>query len=721
MAVSHPPRGRVRGGPPGPRLRAAVPVLAALALALAAAPARASGQADTTAVVRDTVPAAPVYRLAPLEATVARDRLPPDRVPFAISVVDVAGMHPARPAVDLQEVLRSVPGVVVANRHSLANDTRVIIRGFGARSAFGVRGVRLVLDGIPLTLPDGQATLTNVDPGSLGRVEVLRGPAAALYGNAAGGVIALTTAEAEAGGWAEGTVAAGSYGTNDPTNLMRLQANAGGGGAHHVWTLGLSRLSTDGFRDYSRATRTGLNGRYRRSVGSRTTVSAVLHVASVPLAENPGALPLDSALARPRMAWPGNVATRSSKEVRQTQGGLALRHTLGPALLEVAGFGLDRRMDNPLPFGRHIRLNRSGGGARVLARSAYDGTTTWSLGFEAQTQRDDRVERDNVGGEPGGNLHQDRVDRVTAWAPFGLAQWSPHPRLALRAGGRYDAVAFVSRDRLGLAGVEGRQPRRVLDAWSGSGGALVDLGRGTRAWVSASTWFQTPTTTELINAPPAPGEPCCGTGFNQGLEPQDGWGAETGVAGRAGALSWEVVLFDLRVRNEILPFQVEGIEGRDFYRNAGRSRNRGLEMGIDARLAPGWTAGLSYAYSGFRFEAPVDESLTGNRLPGIPPQRLDGRLSWRRDGLILGLDVEWVDRMPVNDANTAHAPRYTTLDLRAAREIRTGSGTLEPFIALTNMLDARYSASVVINAFGGRFHEPAPGRSLLVGLRARLR
>jgi iron complex outermembrane recepter protein len=700
-------------------MRAALLLAAALLAPTAAVgqePAEPGGAATALA---DTIPT-PVYRLGGIEATVARGALPADRVPFAITMLESADRHVATPAVDLQELLRRVPGVVVGNRHNLAMDTRVVVRGFGARSAFGVRGVRILLDGIPLTLPDGQAALTNVDPGSIGRVEVIRGPAAALYGNAAGGVIALSTTEPPPDGMLEVRAAAGTYGTGDPGNLVRLQGNAGGTGVRDSWFVGLSHLATDGFRDYSSARRTGLNARYRRVVGERSAVTAILNVAVVPLAQNPGALPLDSAEQRPRMAWPQNVSTGSSKEVSQAQGGAAFSHDLGPALVEAAAYGLGRSMDNPLPFGRYIRLARSGGGARVVMRAADDRPTSWTAGFEAQMQSDDRVERDNIAGAMGGATYQDRVDRVASLAPFAFAQVDVHPRLAVRVGGRYDAVVFDSENRLGSAAAD-RSARRVLDAWSGSTGALFQLGTGVAAFGSLSTWFQTPTTTELINVPPQPGEECCQTGFNPDLEPQDGWGWEAGLRGRTGPVAWEVTGFDLSVRNEILPFQVEGVDGRDFYRNAGRSVHRGVEVGGNAGLGRGWGIGVAYAYSGFRFDEQGDDALAGNRLPGIPPHRLDAWLSRTAGVVTMELELEWVDRAPVNDANTAFAPAYAIADVRAARQMAVAGAMLEPFVAVTNVLDVRYSASVVINAFGGRYHEPGPGRALLLGLRARFR
>jgi iron complex outermembrane recepter protein len=661
-----------------------------------------------------------VVPLGSVEATVARGAHPVDRVPFAISVVESTALHPAMPAVDLQELLRRVPGVVVSNRHNLAMDTRIAVRGFGARSAFGVRGVRILLDGIPLTLPDGQAALTNVDPGSIGRIEVLRGPAAALYGNAAGGVISMTTMEAPTGGLLEGRAAAGTYGTGDLTNLLRLQGNAGGVGQRDAWFVGVSHMSADGYRDHSRAERTGVSARYRRALGQRSAVTAIANVATVPVALNPGSIPLDSMRVRPRMAWPQNVTTAASKEVTQTQGGAAFTHRFERALIEAAAYGIGRKMDNALVFGRYIRLDRRGGGVRLLARAPDNEALNWTAGLEVQSQSDDRLERDNVAGEMTGPVHQDRVDRVTSAAPFVFAQVPLHPRLNLRAGARYDAVVFDSDDRLG-ATPEDRSARRTLDAVSGSVGALADVGGQRQAWASVSSWFQTPTTTELINTPPPDGEPCCPTGFNPDLDPQDGWGMEAGVRGRSGPLAWEVVGFDLRVRNEILPFQVEGIPGRDFFRNAGRSTYRGVEVAGTLDFAGGWAAEIGYALSEFRFTDPPTPAAQGARLPGIPPHRVDAGLGWRGRGWNVRLDGEWADRTPADDANTGFAPGYAALDLRVSHRISSGRGEVEPFVAVSNLTDARYSGSLTINAFGGRYHEPAPGRALLLGARARFR
>ena len=693
-------------------LRFRPPHAALPAVLLLAASIPGGGAAQVT----DTLPDSVAYRLGTIEASVARSRLPLARIPVAVSVVREGQIRHARAQVDLHESLRGVPGVAVDNRHNFALGTRVAIRGFGARSAFGVRGVRILVDGIPVTLPDGQSTLTNVDPGATGRIEVLRGPASVLYGNAAGGVIALHTVEPPAAGLREARIAVGVDEAAVDPSLVRVQATAGDAAERSSWVVSLSHLSIDGFREHSSASRTGAVGRIRWAPDDRSVLTFVLNGAVVPVAENPGSLTLTTALDSPRLAYPNNVATSSGEAAGQLQGGVSYRRGLRHVDVEATAYAHYRDLDNPLPFGRHIDLGRVAGGFRALASTAADAAISVTAGLETEAQRDDRVERDNVDGEPGGATHRDQIDQVLSAAPFVLAQAAVGPGVELRAGARYDVVRFETDDRL-TAG-DDVSGSRTLDALSGSGGVLVALPRDVSGWASLSTWFQTPTTTELLNAPPAPGEVCCPAGFNPDLEPQDGWGGEVGLR-RAGALSWEVVAFRIRVENEILPIQVADGGERDFFRNVGSSVRNGIEAAVATDIGPIGRLAAAYTYSDFRFRDNPDDALEGNRIPGIAPHRLNLALERELGPWRAAVEGEHIARYPVDDANENWNPGFTVVDLRASYELRTPTLHLQPFIALNNVLDERYNSSVVINAFGGRYYEPAPGRTLLLGATAR--
>ncbi|MGH7504762.1 MAG: TonB-dependent receptor plug domain-containing protein, partial [Longimicrobiales bacterium] len=269
-------------------------VLILVALSAVAAPLAAQPPTG-----RDTLPA--VVPLDSLEVTVTRRTVPVDRVPAAVSTVDRETIQRGQPTVTIDEALSAVPGVFVSNRYNFALGPKISVRGLGARASFGVRGVRVIADGIPLTMPDGQTNLNNLDLGSAGRIEVIRGPASALYGNAAGGVIAVTTeAPPEVPFAAEARLVAGNLGrgVHAPARLTKLQAKVGGTSGNAGYMVSVSRLETDGYRDFSAARQTLINAKAEFALDPRTSLTAVVNALDAPLAESPGSLPADSARVR---------------------------------------------------------------------------------------------------------------------------------------------------------------------------------------------------------------------------------------------------------------------------------------------------------------------------------------------------------------------------------------------------------------------------------------
>jgi iron complex outermembrane receptor protein len=684
-----------------------------VALAAAAGSARAQARPDTLktdTAVADT-PAAAVYRLPALEATVARGLLPLQELPMATTTVDRRVIRRAHATVGLDEALAGVPGLEVDNRYNLALGSRISIRGFGARAAFGVRGIRILVDGIPLTLPDGQATLTNIDLGSAGRIQVLRGPSSLLYGNAAGGVISIETEVPDAPRFAQGRVVVGNYGTANPTDFWKVQVNAGGRSRDLDYIAGLSHMSLHGFREHSAARRLAFNGKLRYAPDDASQLTLIVNVADVPLAQNPGSLPADTARLRPQAAWPANVATRSGEASTQGQAGVRYERRLGPGAFDVMVYGLGRSVGTALPFRRFIRLHRRSGGARGTYRAGArvgGRPVTLAAGFDADVQRDDRRETDNVGGQPGDSVFRDELDRVTAM-------------LDVTGGVRYDATSFTAIDHLATAASD-NSGTRTLSAFSGTAGAVLHATEGLSVYASVSSSFQTPTTTELLNAPPVAGN-ALPSGFNPDLRPQTALSVELGARGRVDDfVSGQVSIYTMDVRDALVPFQIASVPGRDFYRNAGRSRRRGLELGIDVRLSRRVTVNAAYTFSDFTFldDGLPDVSNEGNRIPGVPKNRFTATVTWSGEEGFLAVQGRAFDRLFVDDGNTAADPPdgsglTATFDIRAGARIRLGTRVLAPFLALQNITAVRYNASVVVNAAAGRYYEPAPGRAFLLG------
>jgi iron complex outermembrane receptor protein len=642
---------------------------------------------------RDTVP----VPLDSLVVTVLRTPFDAIRAPYAVAVVRSGEIQRAKPGLALDEALRGVPGVQVDNRYNYALGERISIRGFGARAQFGVRGVKVLLDGIPATLPDGQTTLNQVDLGALSRVEVLRGPASALYGNAAGGVILL---ESEVPRGVEARAAGGANG------LRRVQAAAGGG-----WGgVSVSHLRYGGFREWSDADNLRANARARIG-GVQLVANAVRYDA-----RNPGSLSDSLLRIERRQAFANNVRQQTGERGQQGQVGATWRGAVGPGQLEVAGYALARDLDNPIPQ-RIIDLDRTAGGARALARIGTGGLR-WTVGVETDAQRDQRLNFINRQGERGDRV-LDQRERVTSTAGFTQLAATLGGRLGLLGSVRHDRFRFDVRDRLISLGNPDDSGSRRLDATSPAFGASLGLGEALNLYGNVATAFETPTTTELANRPSGAG------GFNPDLQPQRTRSVEVGAKGRfLGIGAYQVAAYRARVRDALIPFEIPDVQGRQFFRNAGSTVHQGIEAGISAAPLRGVRTQVAYTYTDARFEryVVVGDTLNGNRIPGVAPRRLDALVSLAlgRSGF-LDLEGRYASDTPTNDANTAHSPSYFVADARLGAEgVRLGRVTLSPFVGVSDLLDAEYNTSVVVNAFGRRFYEPGPGRGLYAGAEVRL-
>lgn len=657
---------------------------------------------------RDTVAALP---LDTVRIRVLRVPVVAARAPYAVSVVSAREIGRAKPGLALDEALRAVPGVQVESRYNYAVGERVSIRGFGARAQFGVRGVRVVYDGIPATAPDGQTTLNQVDLGALVRAEVIRGPAAALYGNAAGGVILLTSASPPATPYgAEYQATAGSDG------LLRLRTAAGGTVGAVSYQASIMRLGYDGYREQQGAR--NLLGSARLGFrGTPGDFSLVLHTVNYD-ARNPGSLS-DSLLRMDRrQAFSGNRRDRTGETGRHRELGATWERRVAGATLNASAYGVARALDNPIPS-RVIELSRRSGGATLTVRSSDEAPLRWALGAEAAGQRDDRRNYANIAGGRG-DLRLDQLERVRALSGFARAGASLGARVELLGALRYDGFRFSARDRIAAtAGNPDDSGRRDMAAWSPTVGLSVGVAPALRAYANIATAFETPTTTELANTPGGAG------GFNAALQPQRTRSLETGVKGSIGALvSYDIAAYRARVRGALIPFEVAAAPGRQFFRNAGSAVHRGVEAGVAVGPRAGLSGRLAYTWTDARFGTyEVDTvSYRGRRVPGVTPHRVDGLLGWTSArGPFAEMAGRYSSAVAVDDANRFFSPAYTVFDVRLGWEnANLAWGRATPFVGVTNLLGRQYNTSVVVNAFGQRYFEPGPGRALYVGVEVRL-
>lgn len=674
--------------------------------------------------------------LNPIDVSVLRSPIAENSAPFAVSALTEEDMQRGRGGIFLEEALQGLPGVQIQNRFNPAIGERVMIRGFGARAQFGLRDFRIVVDGIPATLPDGQASLDHLDIASLGRVEVLRGPSSALFGNAGGGVLSFTTREASSRPLEiEVDGASGSFG------LTRGQLSLSGTSGTTSYLISGYTVSGDGFRTvqessprydtlsaYGGFERMGANARLTRPVlgGTFSITANVLDLG----AENPGSIPV--VFDPYRGVHDTYLRFRTRKDISQQQAGVQWTGALGES--EYNGtfsiYGVRRSVYNPLPFDL-VDLNRRAGGARVdLSRSFATGLGAFEVhaGGDLDLQSDTRLEFGNEGGAPpvGEDAALNQDEKVRGIGTFLQGRLNFAGGSTIIAGLRYDNHRFEAVDHIPVSPENPDDSGvRTMDAFSPSIGANIPLTPVINLFGSVSTVFTTPTTSELSNQETSPG------GFNPNLDPMTGRSIEVGVRARMGATTtFEVATFQTNLSNELVAFEVEGSPGLSYFRNAGESRHRGVEATVSTGSRNGFFRGdLTYTYTDARFESYMlgGDELGGNRVPGISPRRIQGLFRIHPTLPIGNAFVELVgtamDDVPTNDRNTASAPAYELVDLRLGVDgVQVGGTTLSPWVAVTNLLDEEYIASVAVNAAGPpnaqRYFEPGPPRAFQVGVRA---
>lgn len=640
-------------------------------------------------------------------------------LPLAVTVVRPDSARPGLRRQSFDELLFAIPGLTASSRTNPAQDPRLFIRGFGSRSAFGVRGVRVLRDGIPLTLPDGQTPVDWLDLESVGRIEVIRGSAASLYGNAAGGVVDVRSADPPAGSIVgRARLIPEGYGSR------RLAGSVGGtiGGLGYQATL--VRASGEGYRRWSDQRSTHAFARATMKAGA-TSVALQATLYDAPLAQDPGALTASQFEANPRMADPFWVARRVRKTVRQGQVGVSLLREGAGRELAASIFSGWRALDNTRPT-FVIDLDRRSDGASVRAVTplrVLGRLHRITAGIDAQRQSDERRNDANcngasspsascptVGVERGVAVLAQR-ERVTSVGPFLRDEITLGARLRLVAGVRGDWVRFEVRDRLVSDANLDDSGVRTLRRVSPALGAVVRFGVAQAAYANVSSAFETPTASELTTRPDGSG------GMNPDLRAQRATTTELGVKGHIGrALRYDVATFDTRVRDELIQFDVPDVPGRSYYRNAGRTTRRGAELAVAAVRGALEIHG-AYTLSRFRFARYDVEgiSFAGKRIPGIPAHQFQLGATWRHGTLYLSADGLGSSRIAADDANSHHVPGYIVTHVRAGGTVTLGQTSLTPMLGISNVFDRRFAGSVVVNAAGAKFYEPAPGRTVYAG------
>lgn len=673
--------------------------------------------------------------LEPVVVTATRTEAAPFDVPASISLIGGDALRAGRAQVNLSEGLGGVPGLLARDRQNYAQDVQISVRGFGARASFGIRGVRVYVDDIPATLPDGQGQITNVEIGTVGRVEVLRGPFSALYGNSSGGVISIYSQAPSGPPRVDAGVSFGSDG------LRRMAASASGKTGAMAYTLGASRFETDGYRQHSQTERRLGNARLSWKLGTDTQLTLVANRVELPEAQDPLGLTRAQWQADPRGVDPGALSFDTRKTMEQTQGGLVLEHGIDAAnTLRVMVYRGQRTtmqfqsipvatQANALHPGGVIDLSRDYQGADIRWR--WKGATASIVGGVAVDElREHRVGTQNfIGTQLGvqGALRRDETNRVSNADPYVQAEWRPTPAWLLSAGVRRSSVDFRSTDAYvtktnpddsGAASYSANLP--VL-------GVSYAVDDKLRVYATAGRGFETPTLNELAYR--ASGA----TGLNFGLQPSVSRSVEAGVKARPwDGAEFTLALFQTGTSHEIVT--QTNVGGRATFQNAGATRRRGLEASGAFQLATTLQAQLAATWLDARYRdgfltctatpcaAASQQVAADNRIPGIARTSVYGALTWQpTGGWRFGAEARALSKVYVNDLNNDAAPGYATLAAHAGYQLSVGAWELGALLRVDNLGGRRYAGSVIVNDGNGRFFEPAPGRTWLASANASYR
>ncbi|MBB6004978.1 TonB-dependent receptor [Arcicella rosea] len=631
------------------------------------------------------------------------------QTPLAVTVIDQARLQTGQSKLSLFDALGAVPGVFAMNSENFAQDLRISIRGFGARASFGIRGLKVVMDGIPESIPDGTAKVGNLDMGLMERMEVIKGPTAGLYGNASGGVISLFS-ETPKTFFAEAQATFGSFG------FQRLQFKTGQEIGKVTYFFNASRLTSTGYRNHSALERNFFNGKVIYKFSDKINLSVLMSYVDSPKAEDPGGLTQADIDKDRRQARQVNIDYNAYETFKQSKLALIYDQKIGEKhQINARAFYLNRDFNSQqatkdkgqIAFKRDF----SGGGFNYqFTEKKY----RLKAGLDIENQQDNRQRYDNLLGERG-ILSIDQIESFRNIGAFILQEYTFNQKFRLSLNTRFDDIQLKISDKFLTGGDESSS--QSFQRFSPMLGFSFAPTANQSIYTNISSSFETPSLNELSNNPLKTG------GFNPNLSPQQSRNFELGYKGiLSKKFRLDLALFTIEVQDEIVPYQIAGQGVTTYFRNAGLSNRKGIETGITYKVFNGLTAYLNYTFSDFKYKEyqTTAGKFDGNTLPGIPKHNIYSEFRYfDKSGFFGIVQLRSISKIYADDANTVTNNGYFTANVRVGYRKQIGALTLEPFIGINNLTNTVYNANVQINATANRYFEPASGSFLFGGISVR--
>jgi len=647
------------------------------------------------------------------EVTISAMRLPfkESSVPYSISLMN--SRNNTR-GLSLSENVAGLPGLEVNARYNYAVGDRITNRGFGARTQFGVRGIKIVFDDMPVTFADGQSNLEMIDLQNLAYIEFLRGPGSSLYGNSSGGILLFHSKQVS-----ENRFLSSVSSTSGSDGLLRINGQIEGRTGNSEVSLTYTNFRYAGFRDHA-------NAEYNRAFLKVGTVISPKDRIQIEAgfvkfdALNPGSLTRDEFDTNPGIANPLVISNEAGQDGKQAQISGTWKHQFDSVSnLKLTVYGIHRSVNNPI-IGKIIVLPQYSGGMVAFYNSKFpigSKFLDWSIGTEISMRFNDRKNYVNNSGQQG-NLIVDQDEQVLGGGVFSQVLWPASEKLDINAALRYDLTHFGVQNHLQGTAASGSDGRS-MKALNPSLGLIYRLSKNVSVFGNISTSFETPTSTELVNTPEGTG------GFNPDLNPSRAFGYELGLRGYLNeVLAYDLAAYVINTRDELIPFQVPSAPGQDYYRNAGTTLHKGGEATV--RFLPfafmELRASLTYTDATYKDFVVNENNYSGNFIPGV--SRFHGvaelKLS-QVQGFYFSLLFQNFGKMYVNDANSASTDHYGLIDLGLGHEaIELGkTRVINIYLSggLSNIFNKKYVSSISVNAAAGRFYEPGPERTFYLNAR----
>lgn len=644
--------------------------------------------------------------------------------------------------VNLSETLKGVPGLQLNNRENYAQDLQISMRGFGARSTFGVRGIRLYVDGIPATMPDGQGQTSNIDLSSLDHIEVLGGPFSSLYGNSSGGTILTSTKQGEGRDSIELGYSGGSHDKGRADIVLQGGADQP---SEPSYVVSSSYFDTDGYREHSAAKKVLSNAKLTWDLDDGSKVNWIVNHVDIN-ADDPGGLRREDWKSNPKQVVANVTKYNARKEIQQTQTGLTWSKPINDQhevyVMAYAGQrSVTQYQSTPDasqikdPITETVKPYQAGG-VIDFDRNFYGLDLRWtgkelvpntrfSAGLAFDTMDEDRQGYNNFTATENGvksDLRRDENNTLWNLDPYLQASWDFLPNWTLDTGLRYSNVHYKSKDHYIVGQNLNNSGKTDYDKVLPSAALSWKVRDNLTAYASYAKGFETPTFTEMSYSPAGDTE-----NNNFELQPATSDNYEMGLKAQNKLGNFTAAIFQSKTQDDIV--SAGNDNGRATFRNADKTLREGIELSWNKNIWRDLTAQASYSFIDATFDAEVPQILDkngkvlsasirdGNYIPGIAKNQAFVALAWQPEtGFNAGLDVRYIDKLYIDDINSDAAPSYTLTSANIGYVWKNADWKVRTFARVDNLFDEEYVGSVIVNDSNGRFFEPADGLNWSAGL-----